>query len=277
LSFTRNFGVGFCFSREITPPFNDTHWHSQSEAPQKLVNFGAKQSLAPRHAKRYHQSKVIFVNFKTYQKGTGEEALELAKICQAVARESGLEIIAVVQAADIWRLTQALSLPVWAQHLDAIEYGPHTGQILPEAAAAAGAKGTLLNHSENQLPVEVIKETIERCQKLKLKVLVCAKSLGEAQEIVEAKPDLIAFEPPELIGSQTISVSTAKPEIIKDFVRDVKDIPILVGAGVHSREDVRMALSLGAVGFLVATDVVLAKDPKRELLDLTRGFNKSLP
>ena len=236
------------------------------------MNFCAKQSLAPRYSKRYHQSKVIFVNFKTYQEGTGEKALELAKICQEVARESGLEIMAVVQVADIWRITQELSLPVWAQHLDAIEYGPNTGQILPEAVVAAGAKGTLLNHSENQLPVEVIKEAIGRCQELKLKVLVCSNSLEEAPVIAEAKPDFIAFEPPELIGSQTTSVSTTKPEIIEDFVREVKDIPILVGAGVHSREDVRMALSLGAVGILVATDLVLAKDPKKELLDLAGGF-----
>ena len=50
---------------------------------------------------------MIFVNFKTYRQGTGEEALRLGKLCREVAQKTSLEIISVVQAVDIFRLTQA--------------------------------------------------------------------------------------------------------------------------------------------------------------------------
>lgn len=215
---------------------------------------------------------MIFVNFKTYKEGTGKKAVELAKICQEAAKETGVKVLVAVQAADIFRVASKISLPVWAQHVDDITSGPNTGQTLPEVVLAAGARGTILNHSENKLPVQVIGSITARCRILGLKTLVCAESIGEAKEIAESKPDFLAYEPPELIGSRMVSVSTAKPEVIRDFVKEIKTIPVVVGAGIHSKEDVKIAIKLGAVGALVATDVVLAKDPKQELLELVGGF-----
>lgn len=214
---------------------------------------------------------MIFVNFKTYKEGTSEEAIKLAKICQTVAKKTKVLIISVVQAVDLFRLTSQ-GFEAWTQHVDNIDFGPNTGQVLPQGVAAAGAQGTLLNHSENKLPVEVIKEIVKKCQSLKLKTLVCADSLEEAKMIIEVKPDFLAYEPPEFIGSRTDSVSSAKPEVIKDFIKEIKEIPVLVGAGIHSQKDVKTALKLGAQGILVATDVVLAKNPEKELIDLAGGF-----
>ncbi len=214
---------------------------------------------------------MIFVNFKTYEQGTGQAALKLVKICQEVNKKTAVKIIPAIQGADIFRFASQ-RFEVWAQHVDNINFGPNTGQVLPQAIATAGAKGTLLNHSEYRLPLEVIKETIKLCQALKLKILVCADNLKEAKQIVENKPDFIAYEPPEFIGSRTDSVSSAKPEVIKDFTKEIKKVPVLVGAGVHSQKDIKVALKLGAKGILVATDVVLADNPKKELLDLAGGF-----
>lgn len=214
---------------------------------------------------------MIFVNFKTYEQGTGQAALKLAKVCQKVAKEISIDVFPIVQVADVFRLVNQ-GLKVWAQHIDNINFGPNTGQILPQAVATAGAEGVLLNHSECKLPTEVIKETLRRCQALKLKSLVCVDSLEEAKVILGAKPDLIAYEPTEFIGSRTDSVSTAKPEVIKDFTRQIKERPVLVGAGIHSQKDVKIAFQLGAKGILVATDVVLADKPEKELLDLGGGF-----
>jgi len=126
---------------------------------------------------------MIFVNFKTYQEGTGREALKLAKVCQKVSQKTSLEIIPLVQAVDLFPLTKQ-GFSVWAQHLDDIEYGPNTGQVLPEAVLAAGAKGTLLNHSENKMPIPMVKSLLARGQKLGLKTLVCAESVEEAKEMV---------------------------------------------------------------------------------------------
>jgi len=214
---------------------------------------------------------MIFINFKTYEQGTGQAALELVKVCQKVEKKTLIKIIPVVQSVDIFRLSSQ-GFTVWAQHVDDIGFGPNTGQILSQAVKKAGAKGTLLNHSEYKLPIEVINETVKRCRALELKVLVCSDNLEEAKAIIASKPDFIAYEPPEFIGSRTESVSSAKPGVIKDFVKKIKEIPVLVGAGVHSQQDVKVTLKLGAKGILVATDVVLAKDPQKELLDLAGGF-----
>jgi len=218
---------------------------------------------------------MIFVNFKTYHQGTGESALSLAKICAEAAKETGVQIIPIVQVADIFRLANQ-SLTVWTQHVDGINFGPNTGKILPEALITAGAKGTLLNHSENKISKEQVASIIKRVQSLTnnhqpFRVLVCVASVEEGQQIAIFKPDFLALEPPELIGGQ-ISVSQARPEVISDFVNRIKGIPILVGAGIHNRTDVRKALELGAKGILVSSDVVLALNPKQELLNLAEGF-----
>lgn len=213
---------------------------------------------------------MILINFKTYKEGTGEEAVKLVKICAEVEKETGVPIIPVVQVIDIFRLA-SLGFKVWAQHVDEIEYGPNTGRILPEAVLVAGAEGTILNHSENKLPTEIIGETIEHCRQLGLEVLVCCESVEEGKEIAKFKPDFLAYEPSELIGGD-VSVSSAKPAVIKDFVREIPGIPVVIGAGIHSSEDIRKGISFGALSFLVSSSVVLAKDPKAILLELAGGF-----
>jgi len=49
---------------------------------------------------------------------------------------------------------------------------------------------------------------------------------------------------------------------------------LIVGAGVHQKEDVVKSLELGAIGVAVATDIVKAQDPKKEIEDLLAGFKK---
>lgn len=213
---------------------------------------------------------MIFVNFKTYQQGTGESALSLAKICAEVEKETGIKIIPIVQVVDIFHLVSQ-GLNVWAQHMDGIDFGPHTGQILPKALKEAGAKGILLNHAEKKLAFEDLKKIMEKRQDFQ--TLVCSESIEEGQQIAPLKPDFLAYEPPELIGG-TVSVSQAKPEIISGFVAKIKEVPVLVGAGIHHQEDIKKALELGAKGVLVSSDVVLSENPKQELLNLAGGFKK---
>jgi triosephosphate isomerase len=78
-------------------------------------------------------------------------------------------------------------------------------------------------------------------------------------------PDMIAIEPPELIGTG-ISVSKARPELITESVKQIRkvngSVKILCGAGVTTAEDVSKALELGSEGVLVASGVVKSKDPR---------------
>ena len=210
---------------------------------------------------------MIFVNFKTYQQATGESSLNLAKICAEVSQITGIKIIPIVQAADIFRLS-IQGFVVWAQHVDGIDFGPHTGLLLPQAILSAGAKGTLLNHAEKKLPLPEIEKIMA---KFSGQTLICISSLEEGRQLALLKPNFLAYEPPELIGEQ-VSVSQAQPEIITAFINEIKEIPVLVGAGIHQQEDVQKALSLGAKGILVSSDVVLSANPQPELLNLAQGF-----
>jgi triosephosphate isomerase (TIM) len=213
----------------------------------------------------------IIVNFKTYESATGERALKLAKIHEKIAKKTGKTIAVCVQPSDIYRISKAVKIPVFSQHIDNVDFGAHTGQILAQTVKQAGAFGTLINHSEKQVPTEKLKEIIIKAKEAGLFTIVCANTPEKAKEIAKFNPDLIAVEPPELIGGD-ISVSKAKPEVIKKAVLAVGKGRLLVGAGVKNGDDVRIALKLGAMGILVASGVVQAKNPEEALLDLAKGL-----
>ena len=159
----------------------------------------------------------IIVNFKTYESATGEKALQLAKIHEKVAKETGLSFGVCVQAVDLGRIAGEVNIPVFAQHIDPVGYGSSTGHILPEAVKAAGAYGTLLNHAERQISFDVLEDSIKRAKEVGLYTLVCANTPQAGEEIAKFDPDLIAVEPPELIGGD-VSVSNAQPEVITQAI-----------------------------------------------------------
>ena len=215
---------------------------------------------------------IWITNFKNYEQSTGQNAVDLAKIHEKVARETGATIAIVVSPVDVYRVAKEVSIPVFSQHVDPIDYGKFTGHILPQAVKKAGAVGTLLNHSERRLDLETLKSAVTCAQKASLTRIVCAENPDEIEKLAELDPDFLAFEPPELIGSTGASVASAKPESIKKSVERSLGIPVLVGAGISSKKDVEISLQLGAKGFLVATAVVKAKDPEKALREFVGVF-----
>ncbi len=213
---------------------------------------------------------IIIINFKTYVKSTGENAIRLAKICEEVAFKTKTDIRICVCSTDINSVSKAVKIPVYSEHIDPEQLGKHTGAIPPEAVKAEGATGTLINHSEDKVPFEEVSKAIIRAKEVGLKSIVCATTPEKAEDAALLKPDFVAVEPPELIGGD-ISVSSAQPEIISESVKRVKerhDVPLLVGAGVKTKEDVKIALELGADGVLVASGITKAEDPKKALIGL---------
>ena len=217
---------------------------------------------------------IIIINFKTYEKGTGKEALKLAKIAEKVSNKSGVCVAVAPQFTDIAAITREVNIPVFAQHIDPILPGSHTGHILPEAVKEAGAVGTLVNHSERRLSLKVIKGAVKRCREIGLVSVVCADTPERTSKVASFKPDMVTIEPPELIGTG-IPVSKAKPEIVESAVKLVRKrnptITILCGAGITKGEDVAAALRLGTQGVLLASGVVKANDQRKAILDLVEG------
>jgi len=203
---------------------------------------------------------IIIINFKTYKQG--KAAIELAKIIEKVDKN----IIIGVQATDIYEISKATSLRIYSQHVDYEKRGKATGYILPEAIKKDSAAGSFLNHSEHKLSFEVLKKTMKRCKETGLKTMVFASSLKEAVRIERLKPDYLIYEPPELVGG-SVSVSKAKPGVIEKIANKLK-MKFLVGAGVHSAEDIRIAMKLGASGIAVSSAVCEANNPMGKLREL---------
>jgi triosephosphate isomerase len=212
---------------------------------------------------------IILINFKTYEEATGDGALKLARICRSVAMKYGKRIIICPQFTDIYKISREASAttPVFAQHIDD-GIGKFTGSISPLAVKQAGAVGTLLNHSEKRLTIDEISKRISAAKAHGLMTLVFADSVKQSMKIADLSPDMIAYEPPELVGSG-ISVSTAKPTQITNFVDKVDPkVKRLVGAGISNAGDVKKSLELGADGWGVSSAFTKAKDPERILNEL---------
>ena len=225
---------------------------------------------------------IIIVNFKLYEQAAGNadpealvrvsSAVELAKVHERVAKETGANIAVAVNAIDLAQVCGNVEIPVFAQHVDPVSYGSYTGHVLPGAVRDAGAVGTLLNHAECQIDDEVLRKSIDCAKDAGLYVVACANDADAAEKIVGYGPDLVAVEPPELIGGD-VSVSVADPGVIKNSVEKLGEGKVLVGAGVKNGEDVRIALKLGASGVLLASGVTTAENPYEVLMDLVLGLS----
>ncbi len=222
------------------------------------------------------KTPLIAINFKTYSQATGAKAVKLAKVCESVAKQQHASILVAVETADIYRIAKAVTIPVFSEHVDGVDFGAHTGKVLAESIKEDGALGTLLNHSEDQYAWKDLIAAVEHSKAAGLQIIICADTVAKAKRVATLKPDFIAYEPPELIGGN-VSVTTRPQAIVKvvKAIRSVnKSVKILVGAGVKTGEDVRVALKLKTSGVLLASGVAASKNPKAALLDLCSGLKK---
>ncbi len=220
---------------------------------------------------------IIVLNFKTYRESTGIEALRLAKICEDISKEYSVQMVVVPQVADIHAISSAVNIPVYAQHVDGVGYGGFTGHVTAASLKAAGAAGSLINHSERRLKLAEIEASITACRSFGLKTIVCTNNVATTRSAAALEPDFVAVEPPELIGSG-IPVSKANPEVIRGSVAAVKDIApkvaVLCGAGITHGDDLRSAIDLGSEGVLLASGIIKAADQRKALEDLVSGVLK---
>jgi len=204
--------------------------------------------------------------------------MELSKIVEKVSLETGICMGVAPQFADIAPVANSVSVPVFAQHIDPIMPGNCTGHVLAESVRENGAVGTLINHSERRLKLADIDAAITRARETRLISVVCTNNPSVSASAAALNPNMLAVEPPELIGTR-ISVSKAKPEVVTDTVKLVRNInkkvTILCGAGITVGEDVAAALRLGTEGVLVASGVVKAKCPDKVLLEFAKAIKKA--
>jgi len=221
------------------------------------------------------QTPTIVLNVKTYIEATGNKALEIAILMDKISKEIDVSMVIAVQATDITLVAKKVSIPVFAQHIDPIKPGSHTGWTLAEAVKAAGAVGTLINHSEHRIILADLDTCVTKSKELNLDHIVCSNNVETSKAIAAFSPNFIAVEPPELIGGD-ISVTTADPDIVSNSVDAVKSInnkvKVLCGAGVKNGKDVAKAIELGSDGVLLASGIVKAKDKESVIRNLASGL-----
>jgi triosephosphate isomerase len=217
------------------------------------------------------RTPIVILNFKTYLESTGKNALKLALASEMVAEETGVNMVVAPQCPDIYSLSRKVKIPVFAQHVDAVDAGGHTGSTLIECVKEAGAVGSLINHSEQRMKLADIDTVVKKTTEKNMVSVLCTNNIETSAAAATLKPDFVAIEPPELIGSG-IPVSKAEPEIVEgtvDIIHEINpEVGVLCGAGITTGDDMRAALDLGAVGVLLASGIIMAEDPKEALLNL---------
>ena len=106
--------------------------------------------------------------------------------------------------------------------------------------------------------------------------VVCAKTPDEVASIAKFRPDFIAIEPPELIGSGK-AVSKHNPSLITRSVeakaRYSSSTKTNLRRGIVEKIDVSSAARLGAEGILVASGIVKSHSWSEKIYELASGFS----
>lgn len=209
---------------------------------------------------------MIFLSLKTYPEATGEAVIKLLTAAKTVSEDTGVPIIPCAQATDIYRIKQELGIEVWAQHVDPIDPGRHSGWISPYSVRQAGAAGAVLNHAEHPLEPEVIRQTIIKAREYQLKTLVLCETPQLALQVSAWNPDFIGYEKGALIAGPVAMIDQEEASI-KQLAQSLPQ-PLIVGAGITSAAHVRTTLAAGAVGVILASAFVKTADPGAKLREL---------
>jgi triosephosphate isomerase len=203
---------------------------------------------------------MFVINCKNYEEISGDKIIKFIKIAEKVSKKYKVKI-AISPPQHLIGLVANSSIQILAQHIDDSKIGSTTGFVIPELLKKSKVNGSLINHSEHRISSKEIQKLVLKLKELKMTSIVCVKNVAEVKKYVKLKPDYIAIEPPELIGSGK-AVSKEKPDLIAKAAKAVKNTntKLLCGAGIVSGEDVAKALELGSKGILVASGIIKAKN-----------------
>ncbi|ABK77801.1 triosephosphate isomerase [Cenarchaeum symbiosum A] len=217
---------------------------------------------------------MLIINCKNYKEAAGGRIDSLAAAAAGAAAKYGVRI-ALAPPQHLLGAVKGEDLTVLAQHIDDKGVGSTTGYVVPELLGESGVSGALINHSEHRVSADQVASLVPRLRGLDMISVVCVKDSAEAANLSRHRPDYIAIEPPELIGSGR-SVSSERPELIgeaAEAIRGADGTKLLCGAGITSGADVRKALELGSKGILVASGVVKSSDPAAAIAELAQAMS----
>ena len=218
---------------------------------------------------------LIIINCKNYLEVAGEKILQLSEVARDISQSNHVQIMIAPPQNSLFYLSQCVKLPLICQHIDDEKIGATTGFIIPELAKSYGAVGSLINHSEHRIELKHIQKLVERLGQLNMTSIVCAATSKEVGKLARLHPNMIAIEPPELIGTGK-AVSRVNPSIITKSVKEAgrhsENIKVICGAGIVDKTDVQSAINLGSEGILLASGLIKSDVWQDKLIELCEGF-----
>ncbi len=200
----------------------------------------------------------IFINFK---KLSSDRAISLAKELENVDRRI-LELFDVavgVLVEDCCSIASETTLPVFLQDFNSIQ----DAQVRD-----AGIRGVILNHPEQAMTHEQIRQDLDAAQKNRFQTILCAASLEECDTIRSRyTADFIAVENPDIIGKDISLVESSK-EYVGKALEKAGHQPILFGGGIKSSRDINFVIEAGGAGVLVSSLIVKSAKPLGALTEL---------
>ena len=245
---------------------------------ESQYNINANNNNQISNARNKDEDPILILNFKNYLEVAGQGSIKLAKAAQQVSKslDGRIKIVVCPPQPALSLVKETVDIPVFSQHVDDAKEGSTTGYFIPEIAKSFGAQGSLINHSEHRIDrSQTIQNLVNNLRKLRMVSVVCTRSAAEVANIARFKPDYIAIEPPELIGSGK-AVSKENPAIVTDSIESAakvsQEVRVICGAGITDATDVRSALKLGAKGILVASGVIKATSWVDKITELASGY-----
>lgn len=237
------------------------------EAP----NTGAKAEAAMKPSLR---TPFFEVGVKNYL--YGDAVLRLAKAADEAAAEHDIDVLFIAPYTEIRRVAEnTRRLVVLAPYMDTLRPGRGMADVLPEAVAAAGARGVVLNHCERPMTLAAIAQTIQRANELGLLTFACADTVAEAKAIAQFGPDIINPEPTELIGTGQVSDMAYVRQMIAAIKAVDSRILVEQAAGITTGQQVYELILAGAEATGAASGICTAPDPQAAVRDMVAGVRRA--
>jgi triosephosphate isomerase len=197
----------------------------------------------------------------------GDAVLEYAIEVDKAGLKYDVDVLFISPYTEIRRIREHTKrLIVIAPYMDTLRPGRGMADVLPEALAAAGAQGVVLNHCERPMTLSHIRQAVERARELDMLSFVCADSIAEAEAVAHFHPDIINPEPTELIGGTAASDMSYVMEAIKAVKAIDPNIMVEQAAGITTAQQIYDFIMAGSEAAGSASGILRSPKPY-ELLD----------
>ena len=205
----------------------------------------------------------------------GKENLDLALAADKLAIKYDIEIFYTSTFTDLHMINKRTdNIILTAQHMDSLNPGKGMGKILPESLKNVGVEAVFLNHAENKLKLNKLTKTLTRAKELDIISIVCADGEKEATAIAQLDPNILLYEPPELIESKITGNDKYIIEIKNKIKKINNNILVMYGGGISNGADVYNILEKGIDGTGATSGIMKASNKINKLEDMISGAAK---